>query len=664
LNRRFPQIAFAVLVLATIAAFFLVQALKTTPPLVWKLPVPIPAAFNPINGRFCTTTTKQRVDYRHTQITFSVHDADTVGVYVVSQENPNGKIIATVSAGTPMAAAPNASVDTKTFIWNGRLDDGQFAPDGVYYFRIVLEKEGRSIDLSPEAGARPVQVLTQPPNVKVLSVRLLGTRSTSGTNTASTTGTTTSTATTSTTGTSGGHAVGGAVVPLPGPAVLSPPHGEVRITFTKGTYHVGAMVDIYRTDVGGGPELVDTFRINTRLKRNWINWNGEIHQTPAPAGTYLIGITAADLACNKTQWPAIPVVAGSTAHAGVTVRYLSVTPPLTPTASGGRAAVAVDSASAGFVWQLRRVGSPKVIARGSHRAGRSIIRVRLPRRRSGLYTLTVRAGTQSAVVPLVASQSGAAGAHARVLVVLPLLTWMGDTPVDDSGDGLPDTLKAGDAVSLSRPLVDGLPDGFGDDAALLEYLDAEHLSYQLTTDVALAEGLGPSLADRGGVVFPAGENFLPAALSSTLRGFVRGGGRVLVLGTDTFSGTSHITGFPAAPRAGTPTLTTADPFGATRGPMTPTGGQLISELTDPLELFQGATEFSGFGDYQPISPSKSASKDPVSTAGIGSGAPAIVAFRYGSGTVVEVGLPGFGASIAHNSDSQELLNNAWQLLSQ
>jgi hypothetical protein len=288
----------------------------------------------------------------------------------------------------------------------------------------------------------------------------------------------------------------------------------------------------------------------------------------------------------------------------------------------------------------------------------------MPRHHAALYTLTVRAGTQSAVVPLVASQAGRIAAHARVLVVLPALTWMGNTPVDDSGDGLPDTLRAGDSVSLARPMVDGLPNGFGEDAALLSYLNAEHLTYQLTTDVALTEGAGPVLADRGGVVFAPGEDFLPSGLESTLRGFVRGGGRVLALGTGSFGGSSHISGFPTAPRAEAPLVTGVDPFGATRGPITPTGGQLISELSDPLGLFVGATAFSGFGEYQPIQPPARTAAGSFSAAGIGNGAPAIVGFHYGGGTVVEVGLPGFAASLAHNSDSQQLLTNAWQLLAQ
>jgi len=659
-TRRLPQIAFVLLALATVGAFFLVQSLKTAPPLLWGAsPHPVPAAINPIDGRVCFTPPKKGhpdgvpINYRHTQITISVSHPYTVGIYIVSANNPEGNTVATVSAGTPMRPSATPGEYPRTFIWNGLLSDGQPAPAGKYYFRIVLEGQGRSENISKY----PVQVITQPPHVRVVSVRALEPRSGSGTTSATTTTSTAATA-----------KKGAVLVPVPGQAVLSPPLGNgVRITYTKrplGGYR-RVWINIYRTDVAGRPELVDTLRVGN-LTRNWTTWSGKIYGEPAPAGTYLIGVTAQNAACTQASWPAlIPPLPGTTAHAGVTVRYLSVTPPLTPIASGSSAAVSVDSPGAGFSWSLHRAGNGKLVAVGSGGAGQATIRVPMPRRRAGLYALKVRSGSQSSTVPLVASQAGMAAAHARVLVVLPMLTWMGNTPVDDSGDGLPDTLRAGDSVSLARPLVDGPPAGFGGDGALLAYLTAHHLSYQLTTDVALAEDQGPSLADRGGVIFPEGENFLPAALEPTLRGFVRGGGRALVLGTNSLSGISQISGFPADPRAGVPRLTLTDLYGAARGPMTPTGGELISSVSaDAFGLFHDAGEFGGFSQYQPIRPPTGVAAGAVSAVGIGSDAPAIVAFHYGSGSVVEVGLSGFAASLAHNPDSASLLNNAWQLLAQ
>ena len=668
--RRLPQIAFGFLALATIGAFFLVQALKTAPPLLWGPPIPVPSAIDPLHGRICISRPSRGhpdgvpINYGEATMALAVSHTDTVGVYIVSQADAGGAPVATISPGTPMVGAPGpvnvplTDKDSRAFRWNGRLAGGQPAPDGIYYFRIVLEKEGRSDNLSQT----PVQVLTEPPHAKILSVRLLGTGAAAGTGTASVTGTT-STGATSTTTTGAGDKSARALVVLPGPAVLTSAHSRVKITFTRGAYR-RASIQIYRTDVAGKPERVDHFRV-TRLSRNWITWNGKIGREPAPAGTYLIGITAENLACDQARWPRIPPAPGTTPNAGVTVRYLSVTPPLVPTVSGGRARVTVDSASAAFSWRLRRSGSPKTVERGSGPAGRSVIHVPIPRHQTGLYTLTVNAGTQSSAVPLVASQAGPVAAHARVLVVLPMLTWMGDSPVDDSGDGLPDTLRVGNGVSLARPLVDGPPAGFGADVTLLNYLTTHHLSYQLTTDVALSEGEGPSLADRGGVVFPEGENFLPAGLELTLRGFARGGGRVLVLGTGVLSGTSHISGFPAASQASAPHSASTDLFGARRGPVTPTAGELISSVSDDaFNLFGNAGEFAGFSNYQPIRPPRSATSGTVSAVGIGSAVPAIVAFHDGSGTVVEIGLSGFAASLAHNADSDNLLTNVWQLLSQ
>lgn len=205
----------------------------------------------------------------------------------------------------------------------------------------------------------------------------------------------------------------------------------------------------------------------------------------------------------------------------------------------------------------------------------------------------------------------------------------------------------------------GLPGSFADDAALLNYLDSRHLKYQLTTDVALAEGHGPSLVDRWGVLFPGGEQFLPASLKPTLDGFVRGGGRVAVIGTGSFRGLTSIANFPAAPGASAPIYSQVDPFGAQHGSITPTNGELITELTDALGLFNGAVAFSGFSHYQPIQPPSGAT---ISAAGIADGMPAIIGFRHGTGIVIEVGLPGFAASLAHDYDSQQLLANAWHML--
>ena len=651
MSRRLPLVGFVLLAGATIAAFFLVQTLKTAPPLLWAPLNPIPAALDPVNGRVCISRSDKPLNYAQTQLTLALSRADdSVGVYIVSAANAGGGPIDTLSSGTPMLAAPGPAHpvqtqrDSRVFTWNGRLSNGQLAPAGTYYFRVVLAQQDRSINLSQA----PVQVLTTPPHPRVLNVSLVGAASAAAGGSS-----------TSTTGGAAATKRSATVVRFPGPALLTPPQGKVKITSTKAAYR-RVWIDIYRTDVVGRPQLVLSLPV-ADLRRNWTVWNGEIDGQPAPAGTYLVGITAQNPACDQASWPArLPPRAATTPHAGVTIRYLAVTPPLTATASGARARVGIYSPLARFKWRLRAPANRRVLAHGSGQAGQSHFHVRMPRRQSGIYTLTVQSGRQRAIVPLVAAQAGAKAARAPVLVVLPTLTWMGDTPVDDTGDGLPDTLAAGDATLLRRPLVDGLPLGSSADAALLAYLRSLHLRYQLTTDVALAQGRGPTLARRRGVLFADGEEFLPQSLVGTLERFVRAGGSVMTLGTGTFRGLVHISGFPADPRASAPTLPTADPFGVRRGPVTPTSGQLITTLADPLGILAGPVTFGGFNEYQPLQPPAGST---YSAAGISSGTLAVVGFRYGHGTVIEVGLPDFGASLAHNADSQILMANAWTVLS-
>src|SRR5205085_982216 len=221
--------------------------------------------------------------------------------------------------------------------------------------------------------------------------------------------------------------------------------------------------------------------------------------------------------------PAFPVPPGTTPHAGVTVRYLAVQPPLDPVAAGTRALVYVDSRRAAYRWSLWRQGVRKPLASGS--SSRYDLTVPVPRRTAGLYTLLVRTFAHGTAVPLVAQSSRSA----RILVVLPALTWQGLNPLDDDGDGLPNTLDAGGPVDLVRPLVTGLPVGFDEQAAFLAYLDKVHLGYDLTTDIGMIHGVGPGLAGHRAVVLAGSERWVSASLAAPLRSYVAGGGNLLSL---------------------------------------------------------------------------------------------------------------------------------------
>jgi len=615
---RLPAVAFATLVAATVGAFFVTQHLKVKNPLIQGDPRPDPPAINPIAGRVCRDLSHKRVSFRATKLNFYLQSrSDTVAVYVF---NSIGELVDTVSPGRHM------TVDRRsTFTWDGRegQNHGPVAPDGTYYFRVALLKEGRTISLT----ATPVRVITTAPHPVVTRVAVTGSPSSRS-------------------------------APTPGgPAIIAPPARSVTIHFTPGQYH-NAEVEIYRTDLPGTPRVVKTFGVNGR--QGVAVWDGLIHGQPAPAGVYLVGLSVTDAACNPGQFPVVvPPVPGSTPHAGVTVRYLAAEPPLTPVAAGSTATVLVDSRLVPYSWSLRRAGFRKVLEHGHEAGGAYELSVPIPAMGAGLYELALQSGIHRAVVPLIASAAGRRAA-APVLVVLPALSWQGENPVDDLGDGLPDTLLAGDQIDLDRPLVDGLPGDFGNELALLNYLDLHRDAYQLTSDVALAEGVGPSLTGHTGVVLDGDFSWLPSALVSALHGYAASGGRVLSVGVGSLQSAARFSGRGSALTAGPPSALSADPFGAHHSAVTPTGQNLITVIDDQLHLFGSTLAFPGFSSYELITPPNGV---PTSLAGTADGTPTITGFRVGTGTVVEVGLPGFNASLTGNVDSQELFDRIWQLLS-
>lgn len=579
--KRLPAIAFGAMVAATIFAFFLTDIVKNTLPLVYGIPKPIPGAFNPVSGRSCHSKHGTRLNYRRTTLRLQPNQAGTVGVYVLDNA---GDVVATISQGRYLRRN-----QPSVFVWKGFENGGNLAPAGTYFFEAVLVQQDRPIKLS----GSPITVITHVPPAPATSVAL------------------TSTATVTTT----------RAVKTTGPAVLTPPAGSITVHFKRGAYR-RVWINVYRADASG--RLKRAYRFSVKPTQDSATWNGNVAGgVPAPAGTYLIGITVQDLACDPATYPVtLRPSPGHTPNAGVTVRYLAATPPLTPTPAGSRATVEVYSPLGAYSWALRLAGKGKVLehsqAAGSTGAGEVTLKVPLPKNNAGLYTLTLSAGQYSTAVPLVASATGARAARGRVgqvLVVLPMLTWQGQNPVDDTGDGLPDTLTAGDPIPLERPLAMALPLSFHQDSALLAYLNSQHYHYQLTTDIALAEGVGPSLSDGEGLALAGSETWLPSSLVSILKGFVQGGGSVLSLGTDSLTGSSVISGYPANPAASAPRRTPADLFGAK-----------------------------------------------AAVAGITDAAPSVTALKLGRGYVVEVGLPNFNSTLATDVDSQDLLNRIWQLL--
>jgi hypothetical protein len=602
--KRFPAIALGVLIAATIGAFFVIQHLKVTTPFLAGIPNPAPDVIDPY-GASC-----QGVSHKTTRISFYLLDrSDYVDMYIV---NANGDIVDQVASNRymPKLTATNSKTVRRTFYWNGRDANGSIAPDGTYYFRVVLHQQGRYLDIG-----RAIHVATKVPRPLVHTVS---------------------------------------------PQIAPPAPVTVRFS---GAAALGSRLLLYRTDLPGKPRLVATFPTS---HRHTTTWNGLINGSPAPAGTYLVGLETTDRACNVGRFPVVvPPPPGTTPHAGITVRYLAAQPPLDPVAAGSRAPVYVDSRGRPYRWRLFVAGAPKVLAHGTGAAPGSPLEVAVPAKVGpSLYELAITSGAQKTIVPLVASAPKNAP-RTRILVVLPALTWQGLNPVDDvgpspyDGDGLPNTLTAGVPIQVNRVFADGLPAGIPDEASLLAYLRKAHLRYDLTTDLGLIDGVGPVLNAYSGVVLAGSERWLPQSLSAGLETYVQQGGSVLSLGIDSLRRTVTI----RAGRALNPTGPAPfDAFGARPGPLVTGSSALITVIHDGLGIFTGTSgAFPGYSSFQPFT-AVQVPHGPASLAGTTPAVPSIIGYRLGRGTVINVGLVGFGSSLAHNVNSQQFVGRLWQVL--
>lgn len=529
---------------------------------------------------------------------YLLHRADDVAVYVVDR---NGTIVRTLASGRHMRRGVRNP--DGLFPWDGREDNGRVAPDGSYYFRVALLHQNRTVEYTRV----PVTVKSSPPHPLVTSVA---------------------------------------------PALIPQGSAPVLIRY-RGTEQRGLTVRIYRTDLPGGPRPVKRFGAGWR----GASWDGRINQHSAPAGTYLVGLEVRDRACNTGRFPSmLRTPQGSTQHAGVTVRYLAAQPPIDPVPAGSTATVYVDARQQPYSWTLHRPGVRSILRHGVARS--FALSVRLPSRLPGLYVLSLRSGAHRTEVPLVASAGAPSGGDPhRLLVVLPALSWQGLNPVDDDADGLPNTLAAGGPISLRRPLVGGLPAGFTDEAGLLSHLDRAHLAYDLTTDVGLLDATGPTAAGHRAAVLAGSERWLPATLGSALRDYVQTGGRVLSIGIDSLRRGVTVRAaqalHPRPPAA-------ADIFGARPGPVLTKARDLTTVTKDGLRIFSSTSgALSGYRSYEPLAPG---AQPFASAAGVGGEAATVAGFHLGKGIVVEIALGGFGASLAHNVDAQELIARLWQVL--
>jgi hypothetical protein len=589
--------AFGLIVLATIAAFFVTQELKSEFPLVIRFAA-APADISPNGDRFRDVSIVGFDLSEPAEVTFSIVDSE-------------GKEVRRIVDDRRLAGDAH-----HRFRWNGRDDDGVPVPDGVYRMRVVRRKEGRIIN-----SLKEIDVDTVPPKVRITSARP------------------------------------GVIAPgAPGQAP------EVRIRYA-GPKNEAPEFRIFRTDEGK-PRVVARFRGDDTRSAVW---HGTVRGHPAAEGDYAFSVTVRDSAGNLAVAPgAIPTRRAAAAGTGVSVRRMTLTGPLEVVPAGSLAQFQVGSFDRSLDFALARLGDPRVVREGERIGGR--FRVRIPRdSKTGVYVLRVRAGGRTArwpvaVAGLPQTRRGAGGP--RPLVVLPTLTWQGLNPIDDDLDGFADTLDTARVVKLERPFAHAaLPRGFESEVApLLRFLDRERLDYDLTTDLALVKGEGPSLGNAPGVALAGSERWLPVPLDDKLPGYVKEGGFVAVFGSDSLRRLARVTRDEARRSA---TLRNGNVLGERVKPLLRTSAAPLAVESDSLGLFEGGDSF--VGEFTAFEPTAGSPGEPLTAAGRDPDEPDLVAYKLGDGLVVRLGTPQWAAQLARDRLGLELpraTRRLWRLLQQ
>ena len=521
------------------------------------------------------------VTYRKAGIRIRLKRTDDATVSLLDED---GDVVRRLTRNRRMRAGAAVQL-----FWNGRDDARRVVPDGNYRVRVGLRRQGRSVTLIDEIAVdgtppRPIVRVQRPED-----------------------------------------AAGPLIYPLPG-------NRPVRFEVTNATVVGTPVFRVYRTDLPR-PKAVTRLRAAPGATEG--EWRGPIAGARRPPpGTYAIVAQVTDRAGHVGA--SVPV--GARPHEddpeggpGVTVRYLAGQGPPRAVQAGTRVTVFVDSRRRPYRWRLHRLGQTETLVRG--RSRRPLLRVRVPRRPSGVYLLELRAGFHRAKVPIAVNGPG----RQRVLLVLPLVSWQGFNPVDDDGDGLPNTLTRGGPARIVRPFAGrGEPPGFArNESPLLRLLDRPRKRYDLMYDNQLATRSQAFLSRYRGVVLAGNARWLEPRVAARLRRYVRGGGRVFSLGTESLRREVRLRRGELVRPTGESTF---DVFGARIEPVADRRIDLLAG-DDGIGLFAGGDgAFPDFDGYEET-------RDPgegarvVSSAQDAAGRRVIVAVRIGRGLVIRTGLP-------------------------
>jgi hypothetical protein len=486
------------------------------------------------------------------------------------------------------------------FRWDGGTANGRRAPDGEYHVRVSLRRQGRVV-----TSGRKIFLDTIPPRPVVGYVR---------------------------------------------PLVLTPGAGRVATLRYSGPKRRPVLL-VYRTDLRR-PRLV--YREVGRSGRDVLRWDGRVgprhDRRLAPSGSYLLAVRVRDAAGNTGPTELPPRRGFVRGHPGLSVRYLAAAPPLRPARAGTVTAFRVFAAGRRYRWSVQGLGDRRVSAHGTSRSG--TLHVRVPAGGSRLAVLELRSGRHLYRTPFTVQGRR----HGRVLVVVPVLTWQAINPVEANGDGYPDLLPLDRAVGLERPFAGGgQPASYPSTVALVGYLRAARLRYDLTTDIALARASEASLRRYAGVLIAGSERFAPSVLTRSLAGFVKRGGRLAWIGTHGFSQTVKL-GASSIVR-GRPSSFLGEQVRVERGP------RALVVLGDRVNFFRGVS--GAFGPFPRLEASLRlpAGSRVLASAGADPRRPDMVVYRIGRGVVARIGVDGFARSVQTSPSAERIMRTLWDLLS-
>jgi hypothetical protein len=195
---------------------------------------------------------------------------------------------------------------------------------------------------------------------------------------------------------------------------------------------------------------------------------------------------------------------------------------------------------------------------------------------------------------------------------------------------------------------------------LLRFFGRERDSYDITTDLALAQGRGPQPAGHSGVIFAGDETWLTSKVDLALRSYVENGGRVASFGTDAFRRGVGLAGNqlinPTAPER-------VNVFGEEVAQARIQQAPMVVNQ-DSLGLFAGVSggllgSFNQFEQSQRLV----GGAQILSSAGRDPKHPAFIAYRLGKGIVVRAGSSEWASGLAGDVELTDVTRRVWSLLS-